>query len=119
MVIEIKENSIELAELKRTLSEEFGDTYKISNRGKAVIVIAKNKTIGATVTMLKNKILVVGTFPKLWMSIVYMISLIALGIVIPLAIYFVVYHKKMKTVEKEVATFIKEAYAHNIQVIPI
>jgi len=119
MVIKIKENSIELAELKRTLSEEFGDTYKIFNRGKAVIVIAKNKTIGATVTMLKNKILVVGTFPKLWMAIVYMISLIALGIVIPLAIYFIFYHKKMKAVEKEVVAFIKEAYAHNIQVIPI
>ena len=119
MILKIKENSMEIAALKRALSEEFGETYKISNRGKAVIVLAKNKTIGATVTVLKNKIVVVGTFPKLWMSIVYMLSLIALGVLIPLAIYFIVYHKKMKTIEKEVATFIKEAYAHNIQVLPI
>lgn len=114
MVLKIKENSIDITELKRTLLEEFGDMYKISNRGKAVIVIAKNKTIGATVTLVKKKIYVVGTFPKLWMGIVYMLTLIALGILIPLALYFTFYHKKMKTVEKEVVAFIKEDYADKI-----
>lgn len=114
MILKIKENSIDLAELKNVLSEEFEDTYKISSRGKAAIVLAKGKTTGAIVTLLKKKVYVTGSFPAQWMTIVYMLLLIALGILLPLALYFIFYHKKMKACEKEVGGFLKEAYADKI-----
>jgi hypothetical protein len=43
-------------------------------------------------------------------QMIFTLLMVGLGILIPLIIYYLVFHKKMKVVEKEVGEFIKEEY---------
>ncbi len=111
MKIKIKKNSLTLEEVKQTLEKEFGNRYKIGNYSKYSISIAKSKLIGATVMVQKNKILVNGNFPSMMAMMGFMAIVVLLGFIIPLVIYLLVFHKKMKAVEKEVGEFIKKEYS--------
>jgi len=114
MKLKIKENSISYDELKQTLTQEFGDLYKIDDYSKSIISVSKTKLIGANVAVFKNKILINGGFPSMAYNIGFMLFIILLGFIIPLIIYLLVLHKKMKAVEKEVADFIKVTYKDKI-----
>ncbi len=110
MKIKIKENVLTREELKRTLSENFNDKYSISFRGKYMIVVAETKIIGCTVMIHKNNIIVNGNFSTMKAQIIFTLLFVLLGIVIPLIVYFIVFHKKMKVVEEEVGQYIKNNY---------
>lgn len=114
MLLKIKENSIDPAELNRVLSDEFEDKYKITTRTKAVTVVAKDKMIGAIVSVTKKRINVVGNFPTMKVQLIAMLIFIFLGVLIPLTIYFIFFYKKTKQIEKEVGGFIKENYRAEI-----
>ncbi len=110
MKIKIKENVLTREELKRTLSEKFNDKYSLSYRGKYMIVVARTKIIGCTVMIHKNNIIVNGNFSTMKAQIIFTLLFVLLGIVIPLIVYFIVFHKKMKVVEEEVGQYIKNNY---------
>ncbi|NOY46797.1 MAG: hypothetical protein GXO84_01015 [Chlorobi bacterium] len=110
MKIKIKENVLTRDELKRTLSEKLNDKYNLSYRGKYMIVVAKTKIIGCTVMIHKNNILVNGNFSTMKAQIIFTLLVVLLGFVIPILVYFLVFHKKMKVVEKEVAEVLKNNY---------
>ena len=110
MKIKIKENVLTREELKRVLSEKFDDKYNLSYRGKYMIVIAETKIIGCTVMIHKNNILVNGNFSTMKAQIIFTLLVVLLGFVIPILVYFLVFHKKMKVVEKEVGEFITQNY---------
>lgn len=114
MKLKIKEGSVDANELKVAVKKHFEGTYTVTDRGKDMIAIAASKTSGAIVLVRKKSIILNGNFPTLAGHMVFMILLILLGIIIPLIIYFLVFHKKMKAVEKDVAAFIKEHYTHEI-----
>ncbi len=109
MKIDIQENSINIIALKVKLAEKFPQ-YKISLRNKMLINVAKTNTVGCVVMVHKNKLIVNGNFPTMGASIAFSVFLVLLGIIIPLIIYFAVFHKKMKEVEKEVVDFVKKEY---------
>lgn len=110
MKIKIKENVLTREELKRELTEKFNDKYDLSYRGKYMIVIAKTKIIGCTVMIHKNNIHVNGNFSTMKAQIIFTLFFVLIGIIIPLIVYFLVFHKKMKVVEKEVGQYIKNNY---------
>lgn len=109
MKITIAENSIDINELKGKLETKFPQ-FKHSFRNKLIINIAQTSIVGCTVMVHKKKLLINGNFPSMTSQIVFTICLILLGVIIPLIIYFAVFHKKMKAVENEVAAFIKSEY---------
>ncbi|MEL6810552.1 MAG: hypothetical protein AAFP76_04400 [Bacteroidota bacterium] len=111
MKLKIRENSVTLSDLKQVLTEEYGHTYTISERNKSTLVVKENKTTATLVMVTKNKILVVGNFPTMGMQIAFTLSVILLGFLIPLIIYFAVFHKKMKRLEKEVGEFLAMRYS--------
>lgn len=115
MVLKFKENSVNISDIKNALTKKFGEKYIVTSNGKSVVV-AKSKTIGAIVFVMPSKINVVGNFPKKWMSILFTFSVIGLGVLVPLLVYYLVFHKKMKTLEKEVGGFLKEKFSDNIQI---
>jgi VIT1/CCC1 family predicted Fe2+/Mn2+ transporter len=110
MKIKIKENVLTRDELKRELSEKFDNKYNLYYRGKYMIVVAKTKILGCTVMIHKNNIHVNGNFSTMKAQIIFTLLVVLLGVIIPLIVYFIVFHKKMKVVEKEVGQFIKENY---------
>ncbi|MGV6828890.1 MAG: hypothetical protein ACWA45_05785 [Flavobacteriales bacterium] len=110
MKLKIQENAIDFEELKKVLKNEFGMKYQVKKRQKGIIAVAKNKTCAALVVPTKNKLIINGGFPTMVGQIIFTLLMIGLGILIPLIIYFIFFHKKMKEVEKEVSSFLKEKY---------
>ena len=110
MKIKIKENAIDINELKSALSEKFANEYQIGFRKRNILTVAKSKTIGALVVVKKDRIHIHGNFPSMAAHIIFTLSVVFLAILIPLLLYFLLFHKKMKAVEKEVGQFIKENY---------
>ncbi len=110
MKIKIQENAISRDELMDKLKKNFGDKFKISPRGKGVIVVAKTNLIGAVVLVRKKSLIVNGNFSTMTAQIIFTITLVLLGFLLPLLIYFIFFFGKMKKVEKEVVTFLKAHY---------
>lgn len=110
MKIDIQENAIDIDDLQLKLAEHFSGKYEITSRNKDILEVAKSKTCGALVILRKESIVVNANFPTMAGQMVFTLLMIGLGIVIPLIIYFLVFHKKMKVVEKEVGEFIKANY---------
>ena len=111
MKLKIKENAIDPVELKTTLTNQFLDLYRVSAKVPAVIVLAKNNLVGTKAIMRKNSLIVQGDIPNLWLRMLFFLSIVFLGVVLPLVLYFVFLHKKLKGVENEVADFIKSNYS--------
>ena len=114
MKLNIQENAINLEELKKNLTNHYRDRYTVKMKGKYIIAVAKTKIVGANVIPLKDKIVITGGFPSLSVQLIFTLLFIALGVIIPMILYWFLLHKKMKEVEQEVAGFIKKEYSQII-----
>lgn len=109
MKIAITPGSISYPELEEKLSQHFPN-YEFNMRGKQFLVGKKSNTVGANIIIRKNKILVAGNFPTVGGAILFSLCLVLLGILIPLIVYFSVFHKKMKALETEIGDYLKAEY---------
>lgn len=109
MKFNITPNSITYDELQTKLQAKFPD-YTFKMRGKQFLIASKSSSIGANIVIRKNKLNVVGNFPTMGGSLLFVFSLLLLGILIPLIIYFAAFHGKMKTLEKEIGAYLQEEY---------
>ena len=114
MKFKIKENSITIDDVMEVLKEKFGNKYQVKLRQKGIIAVAKSKTCSANVFPLKNKLIINGGFPTVLGQMGFTVSVVALGVIPPLLVYFLVFNKKMKVMEKEVGEFLKEKYNDKI-----
>lgn len=110
MKITIKPESVNFDELKSKLEIKF-PAYKFSIRTKNFLVCAKTGTIGANILLKKDKIVVVGNFPSMGLQMLFTLSVVLLGFVIPIIIYFAAFHGKFKTLEKEIAEYLQKEYS--------
>ena len=109
MRFKIEPNSIEFEDLKSKLEAQFPDyTFKV--RQKNYLVCAKSSTIGTNILLRKTRLIVVGNFPSMLGSLIFVAAILLLGVLIPLVLYFVVFHTKMKKLEKEIADFLAQEY---------
>jgi len=115
MKLKIKEGAIDAAQLKEVVTKQFEGTYTISERSNGLITVAASKNIGAVILVRKKSIIVNGNFPTMGRQMAFTLLVVLLGFLIPLLVYFLVFHKKMKVVEKDVVAFLKEHYANEIQ----
>lgn len=76
--------------------------YKFSMRGKSILVCEKTGAVGATVFFRKNKLIVQGAFPSMGLQMVFVLSLVLLGILIPMLIFLLTVHKGQKASQQEV-----------------
>jgi hypothetical protein len=106
--MKIKKNTsaITINELKSALEKRFID-FKIRLQSKNSIIISRSNTIGAIITINKKYILVECEFPAWYSKLIYYLSILVLGIIIHLIIYYAVFYKKFRTIEKEIGNFIK------------
>lgn len=107
MKIDFQPNSISYDELKGKLEAKFPE-YKFTMRGKNLLIGSKSNTVGANIAIRKKKIFVAGNFPTLGGSILFAVSIVLLGVLIPLIVYFAAFHSKMKAFEKEIGEYIQE-----------
>jgi len=110
MKIKIETNSIDYNELKTALEQHFEGTYTFKERSKNFVVASKSKTAGANIMVRKNAVIVGGNFPTMGGQMLFVLTILLLGVLIPLIIYFAAFHKKLKAVENEIGDFIKDQY---------
>ena len=110
MKIKVEENSVNLDELLQKLQEKFPE-YEFSTRNKKMLVAKKTKTIGANIVLRKKNVIVVGNFPTVGGSIIYSLSVVLLGFLIPVLVYFIAFNPKMKAVEKAIGAYIQSEYS--------
>ncbi len=76
--------------------------YKFSMRGGKILVAEKTSAVGATVFFRKNKLIINGAFPSMGLQLVFVFSLLLLGILIPMLIFLLTVHKSQKAAMQEV-----------------
>ena len=109
MNINIDPNSVNYPELTEKLIARFPD-YEFKMRGKGLLIAKKSSAVGANIIVRKKKIIVGGNFPTMGGTFLFVMTLVLLGFLIPLIIYFSVFHRKFKAIEKEIGTYIQEEY---------
>lgn len=107
MKFNIQPDSVNLEDLKVKLEQKFPD-YKIFFRAKNFLMVQKSGVAGANVVLRKNKLMIAGNFPTIGASMVFTLSILLLGVLIPIIIYFAGFFPGQKKVENEVAAFVKE-----------
>lgn len=109
MKIKITPNSISYPEVQEKLQKKFPE-YSFQMRGKQFLIAKKSSTVGTNIVIRKNDLNVVGNFPTVGGSLIFVFSLFLLGILIPIIVYFAAFHSKMKKLETEIGTFLKAEY---------
>ena len=111
MKINIRENQVSFDMLKADLEANFPQ-YSFAVRSKNFLVGKKSSSIGANILLKRSKIMVAGNFPTMGQTMLFMIFVILLGVLIPLIIYLIAFHSKMREFEKEIAAFLQEKYGN-------
>lgn len=109
MRFKIEPGSIDFDEMKSKLEAKFTD-YKFKVRQKNFLVCAKSGSIGTNILLRKNKLIVVGNFPTMGGTMLFTLSILLLGVIIPLIIYLIVFQSKMKKLEKEISEYLAQEY---------
>ena len=109
MKFKIEPGSIEFDDMKSKLETKFPD-YKFKVRQKNFLVAAKSGTIGTNILLRKNRLIVVGNFPSMGATMIFMLLVVLLGFVIPIIVYLAVFQSKMKKLEKEISGYLTEEY---------
>jgi len=108
MKISITPGSVTSEDLQSKLETKFPQ-YPFSKRGHFSI-LKKTNTVGTKILINKNKLLVFGDFPTQKGTIIFIVLVVLLGFLIPLIVYLLAFHPKMKKFEKEIGGFLIEEY---------
>jgi hypothetical protein len=100
-----RETSIEIIEekLKQKLP-----SFSFKTRGKKILVARKSRLAAAIIFRKKKRIQVSGNFPEFYFSMIFAIFTVLFGILIPVILYFIFIHRKLKKTEKEVVEALKD-----------
>lgn len=109
MKIKIEPNSLSFEEIKNALAKQFPN-YQVTERKGNFLVIKKNAFVGCNVLLRRKRIIANGNFPEMIQQIMFNLAVVFLGVLIPLVIYFVFFHKKFKEFENEIGEFLNTKY---------
>jgi hypothetical protein len=99
-----------LAELKTQLEAEFPE-YQVKFRGPKVLVISQGKIAGAMIVGEKQKFArVQESFPTVGGQILFALSIVLLGVLIPFIVFTTSMKPKQVKVRDAVANFIRKEY---------
>ena len=97
-------------QVRASLASQFPQ-YPQTMRGPGILVVKKSRTAAALVMIRKNKIVVNEAFPSVGGQMLFSVSMILLGILIPLIIYFTAFFPAQKALTKEVGEYLSAVYA--------
>jgi hypothetical protein len=109
MKVNIPTNSVSCIDIEKSLTKRFQGITIISN-SKDFLTLKKSSFVGATILLKKNRIIIAGNFPKKRQQYIFSILVILFGIIIPLAIYFIFYHKGLSVFEKEIGSYLQQEF---------
>lgn len=102
---------LNLEQLKSELERDFPG-IKCVFRGKKVLVVSEaGKSAAAQVMARKNKAIVNEGFASMGGQMVFVFSILFLGVLIPFIVYYAAFFPKQKAIRNKVADYIKQNYA--------
>lgn len=104
-----------LEELKGKIEQQFPH-YQCSWRGKSILIVKKSGTAAAMVLVGREKATVNEGFPSMGGQLLFVFSMLLLGILIPLIVYYSAFFPGQKAVRNEIAEFIKREYGEPVVV---
>jgi hypothetical protein len=107
MKLNQSENKLTIKQLEEAIKRDHTH-LTIKRRSGSLTTVKKNKAIGTEVYAGKNNIYIKPAWASPGARILFWISLIILGIIIPLIIYLTCFRPKMKRLEKQVGKTIAE-----------
>jgi hypothetical protein len=107
MYINLEQNIPSIANLLGILQQKLPD-YSCTLKGERLIIAKKNHFIAAIISVRKKYIKVSGNFPYFWESLLFALIVVGLGIIIPVILYFILLHGKMKKAEKDIFLCLKD-----------
>lgn len=103
-----------LAELKPKLEAAFPE-YNVKFRGPKVLVISQGSVAGAMIVGEKQKFArVQEAFPTIGGQLLFMLSILLLGVLIPFIVFLTAFKPKQVKVRNAVADFIRKEYGTGI-----
>jgi hypothetical protein len=93
---------VTIDQVRGSVAQQFPQ-YQVSMRTPAIMVVKKTGTAAALVMVRKNKIIVNEGFATMGGQMVFTLSMLLFGILIPLLVYFIAFAPKQKAVAREVA----------------
>lgn len=108
------EQPYSLAELKTKLEEKFPE-YNVSFRGPKVLIIGQGKVAGAQIVgEKKGHIRIFEGFPTMGGQMLFALSIVLLGVLIPFIVYLSSMKPKQVKVRDAVADYLKQEYGAGI-----
>jgi hypothetical protein len=86
--------------------------FQLSMRGSSILIVKKTGTAAALVMVRKNKIVVNEGFPSVGGQMLFTLSLLLLGILIPMIVYLTAFLPGQKAVCKEVGALLTNQFGN-------
>src|SRR5665213_764702 len=96
---------VSIDQLREKITQQFPN-YECFMRNSKMLVVKKSGTAAAVVMIRGQKVFVTEQFGTMGGQMVFGVSCILLGVIIPLAIYYSAFYAGQKTVRNEVAEFV-------------
>lgn len=111
MKFPIEPGAITYPDLKAKLEQQF-PSYSFTMRGKGILIGKKSSTAGLNILIQRKRMIVNAGFPTMGGMILFALIMVLLGVIIPMIVYFIAFHPKMRAFEQEVGGFLQSEYQH-------
>ena len=108
MVIKLT-NPIDVDELFEKLKTQFPD-YEVSYFQKKILKVKKSGTVAAMINLRGKNMKIFGDFGTTGGRVLFTLSILLLGVIIPLIVYLIAFMPKQNKFRDEIANFIKKDY---------
>ena len=109
MTAVIKTNLPDITHMKDWLEKQL-PSYTYKTRGKHILIAKRSMLAAAVIHVKKKRISVSGNFPEFYMSLIFALVTVLLGLIIPVILYFIFIHGKMEKAEKEIAAGLRQEF---------
>jgi hypothetical protein len=109
MRFDIAENSVSPEQVMQDLQRNFPE-YQFKYRSKNLLICKKHSWNGCNILVGKKRLTINPTFPEMYQMLIFVLSLVLLGFLIPLIVYLLAFHGKLKQTETEIGNYLKQKY---------
>ncbi|HET6991544.1 MAG TPA: hypothetical protein VFJ43_09485 [Bacteroidia bacterium] len=100
---------VTMEQVKASIAQQFPN-YQLSMRTSSILVVKKSGTAAALVMVRSGKIIINEGFPSMGGQMLFTLSILLLGILIPIIVYFAAFFPGQKAVRNEVGAFIQATF---------
>lgn len=103
-------NQVTIDQVRERITQQFPN-YQCSMRNSRILVVKKSGSAAALVMVGNGKITVNEGFPSMGGQMLFTLSVLLLGILIPIIVYYAAFFPAQKAVRNEIGAFVQATFA--------